>query len=45
MGRFFFRNNSQPSFEGYMHRCPCCQYRTLEQRGIFELCGVCFLGR
>jgi hypothetical protein len=23
-------------------RCPCCQYRTLGDRGAFEICAVCF---
>lgn len=24
------------------YRCPCCQFRTLHERGGFELCPVCF---
>ena len=28
--------------EGVMHRCPCCDYKTLEMRGGFEVCPVCF---
>lgn len=23
-------------------RCPCCKYKTLHERGGFELCPVCF---
>jgi hypothetical protein len=25
-----------------MVRCPCCGYRTLGERGGFEICAVCF---
>jgi hypothetical protein len=28
--------------EGGPYRCPCCGYRTLTERGGFELCPVCF---
>jgi Cysteine-rich CPCC len=24
------------------HRCPCCHFRTLSERGGFEICPVCF---
>jgi hypothetical protein len=24
------------------HRCPCCLFRTLQERGGFEICEVCF---
>lgn len=24
------------------HRCPCCGYRTLGERGGYEICSVCF---
>jgi hypothetical protein len=24
------------------YRCPCCRYKTLEERGGFEICPVCF---
>ncbi|WP_429002049.1 CPCC family cysteine-rich protein [Xanthomonas sacchari] len=23
-------------------RCPCCGYKTLSERGAFEICAVCF---
>ncbi|WP_369334942.1 CPCC family cysteine-rich protein [Xanthomonas sacchari] len=23
-------------------RCPCCSYKTLSERGAFEICAVCF---
>src|SRR5262245_60974282 len=23
-------------------RCPCCGYRTLGERGVYEICAVCF---
>jgi len=28
--------------EGGPYRCPCCGYRTLTERGGFEICPVCF---
>jgi hypothetical protein len=28
--------------EGGPYRCPCCGYRTLNERGAFEICPVCF---
>lgn len=24
------------------HACPCCGYLTLNERGAYEICGVCF---
>lgn len=23
-------------------RCPCCGYKTLGERGVYEICAVCF---
>lgn len=31
-----------PSQEGNRYRCPCCGYRTLDERGSFDICPVCF---
>jgi Cysteine-rich CPCC len=28
--------------EGVSHRCPCCHYKTLESRGQYDICPVCF---
>src|ERR1700730_13188145 len=28
--------------EGVRYRCPCCRYKTLESRGDYEICPVCF---
>jgi hypothetical protein len=25
-----------------IHRCPCCGFRTLSERGMYEICPVCF---
>lgn len=25
-----------------MHQCPCCDYFTLERRGEYSICRVCF---
>jgi hypothetical protein len=27
---------------GQKYRCPCCRVQTLEERGAFEICPVCF---
>ena len=28
--------------EGIKYRCPCCGYKTLDARGEYEICPVCF---
>lgn len=28
--------------EGVKYRCPCCGYKTLDERGGFNICEVCF---
>ena len=28
--------------EGGPYRCPCCGFKTLAERGGFEICSVCF---
>lgn len=28
--------------EGVKYRCPCCGYKTLDERGGFDICSVCF---
>jgi hypothetical protein len=30
------------SSDGAKYRCPCCNYRTLDERGGFDICQVCF---
>jgi len=25
-----------------MQKCPCCRYKTLKERGAFEICPVCY---
>ena len=32
----------EPSPDGTAYRCPCCGYRTLDERGGYEICSVCF---
>lgn len=32
----------QPRSEGVSYRCPCCGCLTLDERGGFEICAVCF---
>jgi Cysteine-rich CPCC len=36
------RSVVQPKADGVSYRCPCCGYRTLGERGGFEICEVCF---
>ncbi|WP_207943253.1 CPCC family cysteine-rich protein [Actinomadura sp. KC345] len=36
-----FTNVHRPP-RGEPYACPCCGYLTLEQRGYFEICPVCF---
>lgn len=36
------RSVVQSRAEGVSYRCPCCGYRTLQERGGFEICQVCF---
>jgi hypothetical protein len=28
--------------EGIRYKCPCCHYKTLETRGQYDICSVCF---
>lgn len=28
--------------KGVRYRCPCCNYKTLQERGGFDICPVCF---
>ena len=39
------RMSFQNVIKGYAdgpHRCPCCGFRTLGERGGYEICSVCF---
>jgi|tagenome__1003787_1003787.scaffolds.fasta_scaffold20741055_2 hypothetical protein len=36
------RSIVEPPVEATRYRCPCCRYRTLEERGGFDICPVCF---
>ena len=31
-----------PPRDGMKYRCPCCGYKTLNERGEYEICAVCF---
>ena len=33
---------NEPCREGQRYRCPCCHFRTLSERGGFDVCPVCF---
>lgn len=37
-----FENVVKPRQEGVKYACPCCGFKTLEERGGFEICPVCF---
>ncbi len=32
----------QPPFKGILHSCPACGFPTLEERGTFDICVVCW---
>jgi len=36
-----FVNVSKPPVEEQHYACPCCGYKTLRERGGFEMCPVC----
>ena len=31
-----------PPRDGVLYRCPCCHCRTLQERGAYVICPVCF---
>ena len=31
-----------PRQQGISYHCPCCGYRTLQERGGYDICPVCF---
>ena len=37
-----FTNISKPWGSEKKYQCPCCLFKTLHSRGMFELCPVCF---
>jgi hypothetical protein len=37
-----YRSVFAPRREGMRYRCPCCHYKTLEERGGYDICEVCF---
>jgi Cysteine-rich CPCC len=37
-----FLNITKPPQEGVRYACPCCKYKTLPERGGYDLCPVCF---
>jgi len=36
------QNISQPREREKTYRCPCCHFKTLHGRGVYEICEVCF---
>ena len=38
----FTNITKQRADDGSLYRCPCCGYRTLDERGSFDICQVCF---
>ena len=37
-----FFNVSRLPQSGVKYACPCCRYKTLDERGGFEMCPVCW---
>ncbi|PDT81756.1 CPCC family cysteine-rich protein [Sinorhizobium fredii] len=37
-----FDNVRKPLSNIPANRCPCCHFRTLHERGGYEICAVCF---
>ena len=37
-----FTNVVEPTKPGMLYACPCCQTKTLLERGGYDLCKVCF---
>jgi hypothetical protein len=37
-----FDNVSRPAKQEKTYQCPCCGYKTLYERGGYEICKVCF---
>lgn len=31
-----------PNPSGELYRCPCCHYKTLPERGGYDICPICF---
>ena len=42
VGQLENRSVIKAAREGVMYQCPCCRHKTLEERGGFEVCPVCF---
>ena len=36
------RSVTAPEQKGVKYRCPCCGYKTLNERGGYDICAVCF---
>ena len=32
----------RPREDGYVYTCPCCGYPSLDERGGFDICSICF---
>jgi len=37
-----FENVYKPPVPGVLYSCPCCRYKTLEERGVYDICQICF---
>jgi hypothetical protein len=37
-----YKSTVSPLRDGPLYRCPCCHCRTLEERGAFTICPVCY---
>jgi hypothetical protein len=37
-----FTNVVEPPKPGMLYACPCCQAKTLSERGGYDICQICF---
>ncbi|ADV84068.1 CPCC family cysteine-rich protein [Terriglobus saanensis] len=37
-----FVNVYRPRVDGSKYSCPCCYFRTLDERGGYDICPICF---
>jgi hypothetical protein len=41
-GHDYLINAFGPDLDDGFYHCPCCEYPTLQTRGAFDICPVCF---
>src|SRR5437016_11088378 len=40
--RLSYHSTVRERRDGHKYACPCCGYRTLDERGGYDICPVCF---